>query len=93
MRLVRNPQTLGCTRNFGQAIALCEGDLIVLADQDDIWKPEKLAVIAHTFAVHPAAGYVFSDAGMVSEAGGRLGLSLWETVGFDPRRFAPSQQV
>ncbi|MGE5206067.1 MAG: glycosyltransferase [Chlamydiota bacterium] len=93
VRLVRNPQILGCTRNFGQAIGLCEGDLIVLADQDDIWKPDKLAVIAHTFAVHPATGYVFSDADMVSEAGGRLGFSLWETVGFDPRRFAPSQQV
>jgi glycosyltransferase involved in cell wall biosynthesis len=93
MRLVRNPQTLGCTRNFGLAIGLCEGDIIVLADQDDVWKPEKLAIIAHTFATHPAAGYAFSDADMVSEAGAPLGFSLWETVGFDPRHFAPSQQV
>ncbi len=93
VRLERNSHARGCTGNFERVISLCSGDIIVLADQDDVWKPDKLAVIAHTFARHPAAGYVFSDAEMVNEAGRRLGFSLWEALGFDPRRFAPAEQV
>ncbi len=93
VRLERNSHALGCTGNFERAIRLCSGDIIVLADQDDVWRADKLAVIAHTFARHPAAGYVFSDAEMVNEAGRWLGFSLWEALGFDPRRFVPSQQV
>lgn len=92
-RLVRNPATLGCARNFERAIRLCGGDIIVLSDQDDVWKPDKLAVIAATFERHPEAGYVFSNADMMSESGGLLGLSLWQTVGFEPRQFLNSPQV
>lgn len=93
VRRVRNSKALGCTGNFEWAINLCSGDMIVLADQDDVWKADKLAVIVHTFARHPGAGYVFSDAEMVNEAGHRLGFSLWEALGFDPRRFSPARQV
>jgi len=46
VRLIRNTGTLGCTGNFQRAIRLCRGDIIVLADQYDIWKPEKVARIA-----------------------------------------------
>jgi len=92
VRLVRNPSTLGCSSNFEQAIRLCRGDIIVLADQDDVWKPEKLAAIAEAFAGNPAAGYVFSDADMVDEVGRALGFSLWDTVGFEAGRFLPSRQ-
>lgn len=93
VRLVRNSYTLGCTRNFEQAIRLCAGDIIVLADQDDVWKPEKLAAIAKAFAASPAPGYVFSNAEMVDEHGDPLGFSLWDTVGLDPIRFISSRQV
>ena len=93
VRLVRNSSTVGCTRNFERAIRLCEGEIIVLADQDDVWKPEKLSVMAEAFAANPGAGYVFSDAEIVSENGEPLGFSLWETVGFKPRSFIPARQV
>lgn len=43
VQLFRNPQNLGSTRNFEQAMRLCTGDLIALSDQDDVWMPEKLA--------------------------------------------------
>ena len=93
VRLLRNSTALGCTRNFERAIRLCAGEIIVLADQDDVWKPEKLAVMAEVFAANPGAGYVFSDAEMVNENGRPLGFSLWDTVGFKPRSFIPSRQV
>lgn len=93
VRLVRNPIALGCTRNFEQAIRLCGSQIIVLADQDDIWRPSKLSAIGRAFTDQPGAGYVFSDADMVDKDGAGLGFSLWETVGFEPRGFVPSSQV
>ena len=37
VRLEINTQNLGSTKNFEKAIRLCQGDLIALADQDDVW--------------------------------------------------------
>ncbi|HTM41158.1 MAG TPA: glycosyltransferase family 2 protein [Terriglobales bacterium] len=93
VRRVRNSSKLGCTRNFERAIRLCEGEMIVLADQDDVWKPEKLAVMAEAFAANPGAGYLFSDAEIINQNGELLGFSLWDTVGFDASYFIPGRQV
>lgn len=41
-QLYENPENLGYARNFYRAISLCNGDLVYLCDQDDIWKPDKL---------------------------------------------------
>ncbi len=45
LRYVVNPSRLGLVRNFERAISLCTGELIALADQDDLWKPHKLATL------------------------------------------------
>ena len=37
IRIHRNGVRLGVTKNFEQAIALCNGDIIALSDQDDVW--------------------------------------------------------
>ena len=37
VRLHVNERNLGTTRNFERAVSLCEGDLIALSDQDDVW--------------------------------------------------------
>ncbi|HJT00644.1 MAG TPA: glycosyltransferase family 2 protein [Terriglobales bacterium] len=93
VRLVHNSTTMGCSRNFERAMRLCSGEIVVLSDQDDVWKPEKLAVISEAFAANPGAGYVFSDAEIVNENDEPLGFSLWNTVGFKPRSFIPARQV
>src|ERR1022692_2995726 len=41
-RLVVNDKHLGSTKNFEQAISLCQGTIVALADQDDVWYPHKL---------------------------------------------------
>ena len=46
IKVIANEQNLGFRRNFEKAIRLCEGDLIALCDQDDVWLPEHLAVLA-----------------------------------------------
>jgi glycosyltransferase involved in cell wall biosynthesis len=79
VRLELNEKNLGATKNFEKAIGLCQGDLISLADQDDVWKPQKLAVVEKTLEEHAGAGYVFSDAGLIDEAGKLAGPRLWKS--------------
>lgn len=40
--LIINEKNLGYARNFFKAMSLCQADLVFLADQDDIWKPDKM---------------------------------------------------
>jgi glycosyltransferase involved in cell wall biosynthesis len=85
VRLEVNPHRLGPAGNFERAIAACNGDIIALCDQDDVWMPDKLAVIAREFERNPKLGLVFSDADICDEAGHPLGYRLWQSVGFGGR--------
>ncbi len=80
VRLVVNEENLGATKNFEKAIALCEGEIIALSDQDDVWLPGKLARIEEALGRSPRAAMVFSDAELVDEGLRPLGLRLWRCV-------------
>ena len=77
----RNALNLGSTRNFEQAISFCTGEIIVLCDQDDLWRPEKLLAMEAAFGASPAAGLVFSDARIVDENSASTGHYLWQSSG------------
>jgi len=47
LRIQANPRRLGFRDNFLQAVNLCEGDVIALCDQDDVWLPRKLETCVH----------------------------------------------
>ena len=83
VRLHVNEHNLGSSKNFELAITLCEGDVIALADQDDVWFPEKLSRIEACLIENPGAGLVFTDAEVVDGHLRSLGYRLWESVGFD----------
>ena len=85
MFLHLNPVNLGSTKNFEKAFRLCNGEIIVFADQDDIWKPRKIEAILKAFSDHPQAGFVFSDAELVDAHCRPLGMNLWESLGFDEK--------
>ena len=87
---------LGCTKNFERAIRLCDGNVISLADHDDIWEPDKLELLAAAFAKDSTAGYSFSDAEVVDHQSHAVGKRMWDSVGFTPSkisRFAETNQV
>jgi len=46
IRFFANETNLGYKKNFYKAMSLCEGDIIFLSDQDDIWKENKVDVLA-----------------------------------------------
>jgi glycosyltransferase involved in cell wall biosynthesis len=87
---------LGSTKNFEKAIGLCQREIVCLADQDDVWKPRKLAVLHATLEEYPDAGYVFSDAELIDDIDSPIRTSLWESVHFRGAvlgNFSKSMQV
>jgi glycosyltransferase involved in cell wall biosynthesis len=84
VRLVRNEERLGSTRNFGRAVSLCRGSLIALSDQDDSWHPEKLERLESALE-SSGAGLAFCDGEAVDEELRPLGAGVWESIRFGPR--------
>jgi glycosyltransferase involved in cell wall biosynthesis len=82
VKIFANECTLGSSKNFERAIALCEGDIIVLSDQDDVWIPEKLAAIENLFLMYSDTHVVFSDAEIVDESLQAMGYRLWDSINF-----------
>jgi glycosyltransferase involved in cell wall biosynthesis len=78
-----NPTNLGSTKNFEKAIRLCQGDIIALADQDDVWHPEKLARMAQAFQCDHNIGGVFTDAELIDSDSQRLPKTLWRSAFFN----------
>ncbi len=80
VRLYRNEYNLGATKNFERAIALCEGDVIFLSDQDDCWRSDKIEVMLQVFKNNTQTALVFSNAQVVDADGRSLGYTLWQTL-------------
>jgi glycosyltransferase involved in cell wall biosynthesis len=92
VRINRNEIRLGIKGNFSKAMSLCEGDIIVFSDQDDVWVPEKLAKIEGAFNQSPRVGLVMSDAQIVDEKLNSLNYTLWESIRFTPELQAKAQR-
>jgi len=89
------PERLGTARNFNRTIAACHADLavghdaaIVLADQDDVWHPDRLGETEAGFAGLSRPGLVFSDGILVDELSEPVGGTLWGLVRLSPSEIA-----
>src|SRR5690554_6293428 len=82
IRLRSNPSRLGLRLNMQAAIEQAQGDVLVLADQDDLWHPEKLVAVEQAFA-DPAMTLWFSDAELIDAQGHAMRHTAWEAVSFD----------
>lgn len=78
-----NEKNLGSTKNFEKAISRCEGDVIALSDQDDVWLPHRLEATRSAFDA-PEVGLAFGDAEIVDEELNRSGHRLWDCAMFSP---------
>ncbi len=52
-RLSKNPINIGWKRNFMSVLQKASGDLIFLADQDDIWHPRKIELMSNACELNP----------------------------------------
>jgi hypothetical protein len=96
VRIYRNEQRLGPTKNFERATSLRSGDLVFFCDQDDVWLPQKVNTLLEALRSNPGADYVFSDALIVDETLRPMGYTMWESIGFtrgERRRFKRGRQL
>jgi glycosyltransferase involved in cell wall biosynthesis len=87
----RNSVNLGTTKNFEKAISLCSHEIVVLADQDDVWKPDKLRRIEEMFLASEETAAVFSDGDLIDFESRPLAGTLWRSFGLNraqQRQFA-----
>ena len=64
IKLYQNETNLGFVKNFEKSISLCTGDYIALADQDDIWKKDKLKTFIENIGENVL---IYSDALLIDE--------------------------
>jgi glycosyltransferase involved in cell wall biosynthesis len=83
VRVSVNEKNLGTLKNTERVIGLCEGDIIALCDQDDVWHPEKLASLATIFEASPHVGLVFTDADLIDDDSKPLGRGIFRHIRFD----------
>lgn len=81
-----NAERLGVDRNFEKAIGLTSGDIILLADQDDVWAPEKIRMLVGLIGDNPIGA--FCDSELVGEDLSPLGSTHWGLREFHPDDFA-----
>ena len=87
IKYIKNPQPLGVVKNFEKAINHCTGEYIFLCDQDDVWLPEKVEILANTLYDNPTVDGVFCNSFLVDENLVKLNKTLW-----DIRKFTPQMQ-
>ena len=81
----QNSERLGSVRNFEKAISLCNGEVILLSDQDDIWKSNRIASSLSVIEKN-SCGYVFSNADLIDSNQAKIQGNLWSLVGFNALR-------
>jgi glycosyltransferase involved in cell wall biosynthesis len=84
----RNRCRLGVSRNFERALARSTGDVVFLADQDDLWCANKIEHVLVSFC-DPRVQLVVHDATVVDASGDEQGSLLDRVIARhgDPRHF------
>jgi glycosyltransferase involved in cell wall biosynthesis len=82
--LIQNPEPLGVTANFEQALRSCSSELIALCDQDDAWHENRLSAAVEVLDARPEIDLLYSDARLVDANGEPLGYSLFEALDVSP---------
>jgi glycosyltransferase involved in cell wall biosynthesis len=75
--LIRNDPPLGVSANFEQAMRLVDADIVFPADQDDVWMPNKVALLAGVFEADDSVQLAHTDAILVDANGHELGSTLF----------------
>ena len=90
-RIFHNPENLGCAGNVEKALSFCNGGIIFLADQDDVWKVDKVEKMLKCFSTPQILG-VYSDSLVVNSQLEPLGQTHLEIRGFSPALLAKTPQ-
>jgi glycosyltransferase involved in cell wall biosynthesis len=78
IRIIRQAENRGVLKTFERALREASGDIIFLADQDDIWRGDKVEKMAGMFLSCPDLTLVISDASIIDAEGRIIGESWFE---------------
>jgi len=81
VRLMRHLSNQGVLRSFEDAIRQASGDILFLADQDDLWMDDKVSTVLQVFQSNPDADIIASDAVLIDQDGTLTGPSYYATRG------------
>jgi glycosyltransferase involved in cell wall biosynthesis len=87
VQLQYNPHNLGYVENFSAALRRATGNVLFLCDQDDVWRADKLALMAARFADNPSLLLLPSDARLVDARGESL-----HCLAFDALQLTPDEK-
>jgi hypothetical protein len=82
-RWQRNATRLGYVRNFEQVVSRCTGDIVVFADHDDVWAPQKLLRLEAALREESDALGAFSNGALIGPKGERLRGTLFKKCDFN----------
>ncbi len=78
-----NEINLRSVKNFEKAIRLCSGQIVFLADQDDLWVQNKVAVFMQHFAKNPNVDVIASNGNCIDSQSKILDVySYWDIPEF-----------
>ena len=77
IRIVQGPRMKSPSKNFENALAHAKGDVIFLCDQDDVWQPNKVAVMLQALKT---AACVVSDCRVVDAQLNVMDPSFYQVV-------------
>ena len=83
-RLTQHPVNLGYVKNFESMLRQATGDVLLLCDQDDVWRKDKLEVVGRRFEQEPSMVLLHSDARLIDAKGGSLRHGLFESLELSP---------
>ena len=80
LRVLSHKKPSGVAANFQYAASKTTAEVIALADQDDIWRPDKLETLAAHFEALQELLMVHSDADLVDASGRGLGMTVLDSL-------------
>ena len=83
VRIFQNTVNLGSTKNFEKCLSLCQGDILFLCDQDDIWRADKVEKQVGYLEENPHVDAVFSDARVIDDLSRPTQSTIWQEVEFN----------
>jgi len=77
--IYRNAQNLRFLKNFEVAVSYCNGELIALCDQDDLWLPEKIKMQVNAIGDNM---FIYHDSEFINEDGSPANKKISDIVNF-----------
>ncbi|MDF9810476.1 glycosyltransferase involved in cell wall biosynthesis [Aurantimicrobium minutum] len=87
-QIIKNSASLGVTKNFEQALRLCNYPLISLCDQDDIWLPKRLETLSRCFVEDEELLLVFTNSDLIDKNSTFIGTSAFEALKVSHKEYA-----